>query len=487
MLRYVSPTPPVADEDDSGFDLAPLRDWASYAIRAIRLHPTAVLVPTVVGLVLGLFVGRSIPNKYYTEARLLSQRPDVSAVLSGPGRSALSDPTAATRAIAEVVQRRDNLLALISQTGLVQQWRSSRSALLRVKDWIVFGGTLSDDELTEVLVGILELDLDAWSKDGTMGIAATWNDPDIAQRLVDASLQNYLETRHVSEMAILGESISLLESRLAEAQQGLDQALVAARGGAPRRRASTASLLPLPQAPDEPSLELSRLRSEIAAKRRAAEDLVVFRDRKIAELQAQLAEQRAVYSESHPVVLNIQRSLEALAADSPQLAALRQELRELETQYVRKGGTPDELDRAAPRRPSSSAPAVIAALEGPTRDPGEEYARSRLAAAIARYYSIVDRLEAVRLERDAARVSIKYRFLVVRPPLRPRDPINGRFKAVVPVAGAFAGLAFGALLAVGLELRRGRVVQAWQVERGLGLPILAELPPTSSLREGRPA
>jgi hypothetical protein len=188
------------------------------------------------------------------------------------------------------------------------------------------------------------------------------------------------------------------------------------------------------------------------------------------------------------VVQNIRRSLEALSVDSPQLAALRQELRELETQYVRKGGTPDELDRAAPRRSTSSAPAVIAALEGPTRDPGEEYARSRLAAAIARYYSIVDRLEALRLERDAARASIKHRFLVVRPALRPRNPMNGKVKLLVPIAGAFAGLALGALVAVALELRRGRVVQAWQVERGLGLPILAELPPASLLRdERRPA
>ena len=309
---------------------------------------------------------------------------------------------------------------------------------------------------------------------------------------MDASLQNFLEMRHVNEMAVLGESISLLEARLDEAQQGLDQALVNAQAAPQKKRPPpVASLMPLPQPAEESSLELDRLRSEINAKRRAMEDLVEFRDRRIAQLQAQLAEQKAVYAESHPVVANIERSLEALAVDSPQVGALRQELQELESLYLQKGGSPADLEQAALVRSAtrSSAPAIIAALEGTNnRDPGEEYARSRLAAAIARYYSIVDRLESVRLERDAARASIKYRFLVVRPPMRPREPQNRPLKTVIRIAGPLSGLLLGALVAVALELRRGRVAQKWQVEHELGLPILAELPAEASLRaEGRPS
>src|SRR5262249_62288611 len=92
-----------------------------------------------------------------------------------------------------------------------------------------------------------------------------------------------------------------------------------------------------------------------------------FRDRRIAELPARLVEQKAIYSESHPVVANIRRSLEALAVDSPQLAALRQELHELEAEYVSKGGTAANLDDRPLTRPapSTSAPAIIASMESP--------------------------------------------------------------------------------------------------------------------------
>jgi hypothetical protein len=480
----VSQAPLPADEDDGDFDVGRLRDWASYVLRAVGRNLLGVLLLAALVLAGTKFVVWAIPDLYYVEARLLAQRPDVNAILSSP--SALSDPGAATRFVGQMVRRRDNLLALIGQTGLLQHWRATPPPMEQLEGRLNLRRPLDDEDLTEFLVGELEANLVASARDGVVTIAATWHDPDMAQRLVDAALQNFLETRHVNEMAILDESISLLEERLAEAQRGLDQAMSEVRSlPAPTRRA-VREVRPLP-APDEASLELTRLRSTIAAKRRAEQDLVSFRDRKIAELQARLAEQKAVYSESHPVVANIRRSLEALAVDSPQLAALRQELHELEAEYVARGGTPANLDDRPLARPAAptSAPAIIASMEGPTRDPSEDYARSRLATAIARYYSSVDRIEAVRLERDAARASIKYRYAVVRPPLRPRAPTNRGLKVKIWVAGALGGLLLGVLAAVAREMRRGRIVQRWQVEYGLGLAILAELPAKAALRDQR--
>jgi len=484
----VSQGSPPDDDDDVSFDFTLLRDWASYARRAVRRQWLAVFVATALGLGSAAFLTWAIPDRYYVDARLLVQRPDVIAILSNPGRPLASDPSAATRAVSDMVQRRENLLALIRQTGLLQHWRATRPPVGQLRDFLVFRQTLDDEALTEVLVGTLEKRLVAWGKDGSVTIAVTWHDPEMAYRLVDAALQNFLETRHVNEMAILGESISLLEERLTEAQQGLDEALSGARSAAAKRPApsSGVAVRPALPAPDEGSVELARLRSAIGAKRRAVEDLVSFRDRRIAELQARLAEQKAVYAESHPVVATIRRSLEALAVDSPQLAELRQELQELEARYLARGGTAAESDEASLARPAPppSAPAIIAALEGPTRDPNEDYARSRMAAAITRYYSAVDRLEAARVERDAARASIKYRYVVVRPALRPRETANRLLKRAIWIAGPLGGLLLGVLVAVGRELRRGRIAERWQIERGLKIPILAELPATPLLRDG---
>ena len=143
---------PAVEEEEGGFDFGRLVDWTSYGVRAVRRHWLAVLVSAFLVLAAALILADVIPDRYYVEARILAQRPDVNAILSTPGRPQATD---AIRAVDDIVTRRDNLLALIGQTGLLQQWRSSRSRLFRLKDRIVFGRELDDEELTEVLVGVL--------------------------------------------------------------------------------------------------------------------------------------------------------------------------------------------------------------------------------------------------------------------------------------------------------------------------------------------
>lgn len=468
------------EDEEEGLGLARLGEWAAYGARAVRRNPLTALAALVFAVgAAGLLVW-ALPDRYYVEARLLAQRPDVIAILGNPGRALAFDANASTQAVAETVLGRDNLVQLIRETGLREHWRATRPPVLRLKDFFTFGRSLNDDELMEVLVATLEVRLVAWAQEGLVSISVTWNDAEMAQRLVDTALKNFLETRHMSDMAILGESISLLEEHLAEARRGIEESLQGARAVPAPIRRSAASPTPLPPAtmPDPASLELARLRGSILEKRRAVEDLVSLRDRRIADLQSQLAEQRAVYAESHPAIQNLKRMIAALAQDAPQLTAVRRELEEREAGYAARGGDVADLERsgAAPGAVPSSAPTIIATLQEPRRDPGEEYARSRLTAAITRYYSIVDRLEGARIERDAARAGVKYRYLVVRPPLRPREATNRGLKQGLWTAGAFLGLVLGLAAAVARELLRGRIVQRWQVERGLGLPILAELP-----------
>src|SRR5262249_46334568 len=155
-----------------------------------------------------------------------------------------------TRAVGQMVRRRDNLLALIGQTGLLEHWRTARPRVEELQDRLFLRRPLDDEDLTELLVGKLEDNLAATAKDGGVTISVAWHEPDRAQRLVDAALQNFLETGHVNEMAILGESILLLEERLAEAQRGLDQAMSDVRSlPAPARRAIHEAR-PLPAVPD---------------------------------------------------------------------------------------------------------------------------------------------------------------------------------------------------------------------------------------------
>ena len=310
----------------------------------------------------------------------------------------------------------------------------------------------------------------------------------MAYRIVEVAVQNFLETRHATDMAFLDESIRLLEVQVGAARRGLEEALGAASAlPKPARRRVVSSAVAASAAATPADAGLVRMGADILAKRRALADLVSLRERRIGELQAQLAEQRAVYAESHPVVANIRRGIEALSTESPQVAGLRREIQALEAQYVARGGKLEELANESlglAAAPLSAAP-IIAALEAPGRDASEEYSRSRLAAAIAHYYSVADRLQGVQIEREAERAGIKYQYVVLQPPLRPRGIVNRGVKRAIWLAGIAMGPLLGLLVATGMEARRGRIVQRWQVERSLGLAVLAELPTGPRSGEGR--
>jgi hypothetical protein len=105
-------------------------------------------------------------------------------------------------------------------------------------------------------------------------------------------------------------------------------------------------------------------------------------------------------------------------------------------------------------------------------EPQEDYARQRMNAVVSRYNALLGRIDAAHMELDAARAAFKYRYVVVQPARLPKEPTGS--KAVMIIAAGFLiALGFALLSAVLLELRRGRLLFPWQVERTLGLPLMA--------------
>ncbi len=478
--------PPRDDgaEEEGGFDVAQLLDYLSYAGRALRLHARlAVCVfAAVAGATLGLV--SILPKKYHVESTLLAQNNQVIAALGNPSRVFPREDVAPTRSVSETVLSRDNLVALVKQAGLVERWKQRFGLRARLRTFI--NGLLrrrapSDDELVDALVFLLQTNLVAWSADNRVVIGVNWDDPDTAVRIVEAAQQNFMERRHVTDTGLIAESISILEGHLGVARQEVEAAMAVARGK--RQEAARAgALMPFPSFAVPGSGKpvdqaLARLRVLVESKRRAVQDLEDFRRRRLGELQAQLAEQKAVYAESHPVILNLRQSLESLSQDSPQLAALRHELADLEAQFVAKGGALREADNAASDQPRL-IPAIIAPERDSreNRDPAEDYAQSRLSAAITRYNTLVDRMANARMELDAARAAFKYRYMVVDPPRPPQKPLGGTKTLALLAAGLVAAFVLAVSAAVTMEARSGLILQRWQVERSLGLPVLTELP-----------
>src|SRR4029079_11037513 len=113
--------------------------------------------------------------------------------------------------------RRDNLIALITQTDLINEWDRRRVPVLKMKDWVyrkVTRYTPDADDKLEALIGLLEdrMAVEAGPVgDGTVTIKLDWPDAEMAYRLVQAAQQAFLEARQVAETAAIGESIAILE------------------------------------------------------------------------------------------------------------------------------------------------------------------------------------------------------------------------------------------------------------------------------------
>jgi hypothetical protein len=211
--------------------------------------------------------------------------------------------------------------------------------------------------------------------------------------------------------------------------------------------------------------ELVKVRSLIEAKERAIGDVEEFRRRRLADLQAQLDLQRGLLSDAHPTIQNLRQDIAALSQESPQVAGLREEQRRLREEYAAR--------LALEQGKAAAAPPVTVYRAAPAPAPGNEETE-RVRQARFEYQQMLERTSSALLDLDNARAGFKYRYDVVWPAQVPRIPVAPRPLKVfgLGLVGAF-GLAV--LAAAASVLREGRIIEAWQIERTLDLPILGRI------------
>jgi uncharacterized protein involved in exopolysaccharide biosynthesis len=495
LTPRMAPEPAASTESADLFDYELIKDWVGFSLRAMKRHrPTALLAFLAVfgAAVSSLFL---LPKSFHTEVRILAERNHVMPALGNPGRSIPGDADAPTRAATERILRRDNLVALIKQTDLVDQWEVTRAPIARLHDFVsrVTSGPQDEEAKIDALVGLLEKRLKVEVGEGTVTIGIDWPNAQMAFRLVEAAQQNFLETRHALEVSSIAEAISILEGHATNVSQGIDSELDEirhlreARAG---KKDDGAVALPRPSRrppelsePSKADQEVAQLRVMLSAKRRAIADLEDFRNKRLADLQTQLAEQKATYGPAHPIILNTEQSIGSLSQESPQISALHREEQDLLRDYLRHGGKDQEL-AANPNGPIVLMPAtarlpetariIRRSLPDGEEDEATEYAKSRLKIAVSKYEELLSRIDSARIELDTARAAFKYRYSIIRPAEVPKKPE----KPSVPVT-LFGGLVAGGALALFLCLLRdlagGRIVEPWQLRRGFKLPVLAEV------------
>lgn len=494
-------TPEVTDDDL--FDYRLIRDMIGFVFRGVRRHRVRSALTFIAVLGIGVGAAMLVPRTWHAEARLLANENEIIRSLGNPRSSLRSeDPTRAAR---ELIFAHDNLVSLIKQTNLLESWDQNRPPIVKLKDRVmrVISGPMTEEERIDSMVGTLERKLRVETDAQTVTIAIDWQDAQTAYVLVETAQQNFLETRHVTEMTAISEALAILEGHSSSVQKAVDDALhELERVREERRKGSPGPIQPpitetgsvvLPPSPAPAPVaspnappaateqELAQLKFLLNSKKRALADLEDFRSRRLAELNAQLQEARIQYAEQHPVIIDMQQRIAQLKLDSPQTTQVKGDIESLLAEYHRKGGRDSdslvEPSRSTPRTiPIRRTQVTQMALTSSelADDPLVEHARNNLRVAAAKYEELMMRIDGARIEQDTARAAFKYRYSVVRPASVPRKPLSPN--AAVLLGGAIALALFLALVTGALfDVRSGTLVEPWQVTRTVGLPVLSQV------------
>ena len=482
------------EEEGEGLDWEKIAGYQRFLFGALRRRWWLTGGVLMMGLSATYFAYWLMPRSYHLETQLLAQRNQMMGAIAGR-----QDQVSPTRAATETVLRRDNLVALAEKSELLKYWDRGESNASRLRGWIrnkLGRPPISDTDKMEMIVATLESRLTVETKsdytgEGTVNIALDWSDPRMGLRLINAAQQSFIEARHLAETTAISEAMSILMGRAASMREEIDTTVhnieLRAKEKKDLRRQAAAELA-AERAERRPTKDgatptitpisdketTQALQALWESKKAAIKDLTENRNRRVAELNTKLAELRATYAENHPTVVDTVQTIEALSQDSPQLVALRKEEAALRGQYLgRSKGSEGTMGDALARLPRTGS--VRAAAEPAAGDDREtEFAKAQLRFAAENYDHLQERIEGAHMELEAARAALKYRYIVVKPAQRPRDPEKPK-PAKILGGGAAASLLVAILLAVIADLRTGKVYERWQLERALRLPVLAEI------------
>lgn len=464
MRRSLPPGDPDADflfddvEAVRGTPRAGPGDWLVLLVHATWRRRW--LFVAVFALLLGSFTVYYLraPRLYRSEAVIRAQRQQALPSLVRQGAS----DEAPTRSAYELIHSRENLLDLLRSTGLLDGAPHSPGLLERFLKAVGIEPGTPDDDPHAPLVRKLDKALDVTTGDGTVKVSLDWSNAQQAYRLVGAAAQSFLEARYLQEVTTIDDSIGLLKARLGPLREQLAEAIEDAQ----RQGAAMAELMPPPVVAPSPSIQandgLRQLEAAIEAKARAIRDIEDFRRRRLLDLQAQIEERRGQLAEAHPTMVGLRAEVAGLQQESRQVEVLREEERNLRAEYATRHGA----ETPAGRRGSSlgSRVASSAAVEQ----------SERVRDARFQYQQMVSKVSAAQTDLDNARAAFKYRYSVSWPATVPTTSVSPKPVRVFGL-GLLVSLLVAALVAAAPDIMRRRVVERWQVERGLGLDVLATI------------
>jgi len=431
----------IGDDEPAPLEPKRLKQLLGYVLGALVRRRWLALLLFVLGVGASLAILKTLPRSYHVDTKILAQKQQALPMLS---RYATEEPP--TYVAAEIIRRRDNLRSIVEKTKLVERWNFPPTT-----------PPLTQEDKLNALAGMLSGALSVTTGEGTLTIAIDWPDGETAAQLVEATLQSFLDSRRLAELSSIEEAIAMLEARAGQARSEIETMEVnAAKSKAAGKEKRPRSRL----GRFDPAA--SQLKAMLDARKRVIRETEDFRQRRLEELQIQLAEKQAVYGETYPSVVALKKEIESFSREPQRLVALRAEERDLETAYRSR----------SPGSESSEGDDLTNRLYD-AYDSTDEVDLQRRFERV-RYQSLLERIESTKIDLEAARSIFKYRYSVIWPAQNPGAPNRPNVQTGL-LLGFAAALLLAALGATLADLRAKRFVAAWQLEQILDLPIIAEV------------
>ena len=483
---------------NAGLQMEMVRSYLAFAGRAIRRRWLWSAGIVTVGLMLTLAVLRYMPRTYSCTTVMMALENPVLDTYGGPS------PLAGASTL---ITRQENLEVLVRETGLVQKYVARRPPLLALKDRAIqrLFGAWDDRTMTAILVGTLQSKVNVGTNSaGNLTINVDWTDGKTAAEVAEAARQGFLRTRHTAEVAAFEAKMSILDehaSKMRNEVETLADQINAAHaervpkavpGAAPSIAASapgTAAMRAIvARRPSglagAMSADLPEQRAKLAELKRRLAEMETDRDHRLRDERGKLAELLLHLTPSHPQVVIEQERITLLSQVPSEVALLRSEVADLEgilkqreVLASRSTSSGMGLGNGSSSSVSAALPTeIIQALENNDVDPALS---AQISGAVARYGSLRDDIRAGRMQLDTAQAAFDHRYQIVVPAEVPNVPTKPKPPLILGV-GLGLSLLLGLLAPVLAELRRGVIVERWQVTH-LALPVLAELklPPHS--------
>lgn len=466
-----------------------------YVLRSIKRHRrfVAAVFFTTVGLSIAILT--VMPRTYDSRAR----------ILMNPSRTLIDvDPYEGRSSAAELMKSQENLMAIVKETNLVHRWKSTRTTLGKAKDAVMsflFGEETEKPEQRELkqkqmLAYILGERVSVWVDDNVLQIVVEWHEAETAYLITDALVRHFLDDQYQRENAkylvnistnekrlqLSEEKLKAAEQRYKEALNGQKAPAPIQRPAVPRRRPSIPATESQSSTPDRAAdkeagnEELAReLERELTLSKRELEQLRNSYLERAGGAKNKLAELKLTLGPRHPEVIKAERMVSALSTPPPALKQLS-DAQDILIARLEKARA-SAISRSTHRRSRTIASGTVST---PVASPSEnettevesrfeEYQQAR-----EERNKIAGDLSFARIEYDAGKSALDYRFKVPQPPNMPDGPIRPKPASIIGAA-IVAGLFLGLFLAVFIDIRSGVLYESWQVSEILRIPVLGEM------------